>query len=65
MEINTNDFAKRFPTLTPMREYTLVLGQGSSFQLYPSVPIQATNNIVLAVGNNAAEHVLLLFVRKT
>ena len=65
MDINTNNFAKRFPTFTYMGEWTLALGQGCSLQLHPSVPIWATNNILLGVGNNAAEHVLFLFVLKT
>ena len=65
MEFNTNNFVKRFPTLTYMGEWTLALEQGSSLQLYPSVPIRATNNIVLALGDNAAENVLFIFLLKT
>ena len=54
-----------FPRSSIWEIWTLALGQGSSLQLYPRVPIRATNNIVLAVGNNAAEHVLFVFVLKT
>ena len=65
VEIDTNNFTKRFPTFTYMGEWTLALGQGSSLHLYPSVSTRATNNIVLAVGTEAAEHVLFGLVLKT
>ena len=65
VEINTKNVAKCFSTLTYMGKWTLALELGSRLQLYPSVSIRATNNIVLAVGNNAPEQVLFVFVRIT